>query len=320
MIVTVPNVIGFSVADATAAITAVGLVVGTETPALNPNVSIGNVGFQNPAAYAQVPASTTQQQFILDSDGNQVYDSNGNPLYTNVTVPTAIDLGISAIAISPNIDLTLISQYAQSPVLTQLIDNLAQYFDMSANWNNFYQYVWNLDTAVGFGLDFWGKVLGVTRYLEIPVTAEYLGLESSGGTASGYPFGVGVFFDGSTDTQTYALDDDTYRTLLYAKAFANICRCVIPVLNQLLRLLFSSYGDAYCLDNGNMMMTFYLGWNPTAVQLAIIEQSGVIPHPTGVGVSIQTGGGAPATGDNLTTETSGAGLLFTESGLDLRTE
>jgi hypothetical protein len=285
-LVATPNVVGLSVAAATAAVEAVGLVIGTETPALNPNVAIGDVGFQFPAAYALVPAETVVPQPVLDSSGNQVYDSDGNPIYTQVTVPTAVDLGISAIAISPNIDQTLISQYAQSPVLTALIDNLSEYFDQSANWNNFYQYVWNIDTAQNWGLDFWGKILGVSRYVEIPITAEYLGFEGSGGTASGYPFGVGVFYSGSTSTQTYALLDPDYRTLLYAKAFANICRTCIPVLNQLMRLLFPGLGDTYCLDNGNMAMTYYLGWVPTPIQLAIVEQSGAVPHPTGVAVSI----------------------------------
>lgn len=285
-LVTVPDLIGMTISEAAAAITAVGLVVGTEIPALNPNVAIGDVGFQYPAAYAQVPGSTIERQYIVDSDGNQIFDSYGNPIYTQITVPTAVNLGISAIAISPNIDGVIISQYAQGPVLTALIDNAAQYFDQSANWNNFYQYVWNIDTAVGFGLDFWGKVLGVSRYLQIPATAAYLGFQGAGGTASGHPFDVGVFFDGATATQTYALPDPDYRILLYAKAFGNICRCCIPVLNQLMRMLFSAYGDAYCLDNGNMQMTWYLGFTPTSIQLAIVEQSGVLPHPTGVLVSV----------------------------------
>lgn len=283
---TVPNVIGMTPADAAAAITVAGLAVGTSTPALNPNVAIGDVGFQSPGAYAQVSSTTVVRQYVVDSNGDQVYDSFGNPVYVLVDITTPVNLGVSAIALAPNIEGTVISQYAQSPVLTALIDNLAAYFDQSANWNNFYQYVWNIDTAQNWGLDFWGKVLGVSRYLEIPVAADYLGFQGSSGTASGSAFDVGVFFDGATATQTYALPDNQYRILLYAKAFANICRCCIPVLNQLMRMLFSQYGDAYVLDNGNMSMTWYMGFAPTSIQLAIVQQSGVLPHPTGVATSV----------------------------------
>lgn len=284
--VTVPNLVGLSPTAAAAAIAGVGLALGTETPALNPNVAIGLVGFQTPAAYQVVPALSVYPIPVLDSNGNAVFGSNNLPLYTNSLLPTVVNLGISAIAISPNVNQTLISQYAQSPILTQLIANLSQYFDQSANWNNFYQYVWNIDTAQNWGLDFWGQVLGVSRYLQIPTSADYLGLEGSGGTASGYPFGEGVFYDGATATETYALLDADYRTLLYAKAFANICRTSIPVLNQLMRLLFPGLGDTYCLDTGNMTMTYYLGWAATPIQLAIVEQSGAVPHPTGVAVSV----------------------------------
>lgn len=284
--VTVPNVVGMTPAAAQTAIEAVGLVVGTSTPAINPEVAVGDVAFQVPAAYAQVSSTTIVQEYVYDSNGHQVLNSNGAPIYNNVVVPTPVDLGISSIAVSPDIDLTLISQYAQSPVLTQLIDNCAEYFDQSANWNNFYLYVWNIDTAQGFGLDFWGKVLRVTRYLELPESATFLGLEGSGGTASGAQFDVGVFYDGAHATETYALPDDSYRTLLYAKALANISRTTIPALNQLLMFLFAGYGDAYVEDTGNMTMTYYLGWVPTSLQLAIMQQSGVVPHPTGVAVSI----------------------------------
>lgn len=284
--VIVPNIVGLSLADAQAALTAVGLTLGTETPAINPNVGVGDVAFQAPAAYAVVNPVVIVQTQVYDSYGNPVFDSYGDPVYTETTTAAVVDVGISAIAVTPNLDLTAISQYAQSPVLMQMIADFSQWFDQSANWDNFYQYVWNIDSAQGFGLDFWGKVLGVGRYLLLPVTADFLGLTGSDGTASGHAFGVGVFFDGATDTQTYSLPDPDYRTLLLAKAFANICRACIPVLNQLLMTLFAGYGDAYVEDNGNMAMTFYLGWVPTAIQLAILEQSGVVPHPTGVAVSV----------------------------------
>ena len=211
---------------------------------------------------------------VKDSSGIFVLDSNGNYVIERSTVAT-----------SPNIGLIDISQYAQSPVLSALMCYLGQYFDQSQNVTNFFFDVWNIDTAVGFGLDFWGQVLGVTRYLTIPGEVAYLGLTGPAG-ASGQPFGEGVWYDGATSTETYELPDDDYRTLLLAKAFANICRTCIPVLNQLLRILFQGLGDAYVLDNGNMSMTYYFGFTLTTVQLAVMEQSGVMPHPTGVSVTI----------------------------------
>jgi len=277
--VTVPNIVGLSESAATAALEAVGLALGTTVPAINPNVAIGDIAFQSPAAYAQVSPTTAVKQYVLDSQGNQVYDSNGVPVFNWILEPTPVNVGISAIAVTPLIDpLTIISQYAQSPVLTALIDDFEEYFDQSANWNNFYQYVWNIDTAEGFGLD-------VTRYLTIPGSVSYLGLNSASG-ASGVPFGEGVFYDGATSTETYELNDQQYQPLLFAKAFANICRTCIPVMNQLLGILFEGLGDAYVLDNGNMQMTYYFGFTLSTVQLAIMEQSGVMPHPTGVSVTI----------------------------------
>ena len=284
--VIVPNIVGLSPTAAQAVLSAVGLTLGTETPAINPNVGVGDVAFQAPAAYAVVNPVVIVQTQVYDSYGNPVFDSYGDPVYTETATAVAVDVGLSAIAVTPNLNLTVISQYAQSPVLMQMIADFSQWFDQSANWNNFYQYVWNIDSAQGFGLDFWGKVLGVSRYLKIPNAVAYLGLTGSDGTSSGSAFDVGVFFDGATSTQTYALLDDQYRTLLYAKALANICRTSIPLLNQLLMTLFAGYGDSYVEDNGNMAMTFYLGWTPTAIQLAILEQSGVVPHPTGVAVSV----------------------------------
>src|SRR5450631_2175833 len=65
-------------------------------------------------------------------------------------------------------DSTIISQYANSPTLVQMIESMAQYFDPTANLVNFYNNVWNIDSAVGFGLDIWGRIIGVSRLLQVP--------------------------------------------------------------------------------------------------------------------------------------------------------
>ena len=129
----VPNIVGLSPTDAQTALAAVGLTLGVETQALNPNVAVGDVAYQSPAAYAVVNPVTIVQTQVYDSYGNPVFDSYGDPVYIETSSATVVDVGISAIAVTPNINLTVISQFAQSPVLMQLISDFSQWFDQSAN-------------------------------------------------------------------------------------------------------------------------------------------------------------------------------------------
>ena len=66
---------------------------------------------------------------------------------------------------------TVISQYANSPVLLALLRRLNTALDQAANIEQFYTLVWDLRTAVGYGLDVWGRIVGVNRVLRVPTTA-----------------------------------------------------------------------------------------------------------------------------------------------------
>lgn len=182
-----------------------------------------------------------------------------------------------------NTTVTLESQFANSPVMLQLVDFMNQWIDPRVNLTNFYNNIWNISTATGYGLDVWGRILGVTRALQIPATGPFFGFDQSG---SMYPFGSGVFLLTNGETTTQLLPDSTFRTLLYTKALANITRTVIPALNQLVTNLFAGRGRCYCTDLGNMQMTYTFEFVLLAVELAILQQSGVLPNPTGVSVTI----------------------------------
>ena len=69
-----------------------------------------------------------------------------------------------------NVSQTILSQYANSPTITQLIQNMDGYIDPSADIDSFYDMIWNIDSAVGKGLDIWGKIVGLEngRKLTIP--------------------------------------------------------------------------------------------------------------------------------------------------------
>ena len=74
-------------------------------------------------------------------------------------------IGKSPIGGSPLLDFakTIISQYENSQTLYQLISNFHDYIDPTANIQAFYDLVWNVDSAQGWGLDVWGNIVGVSR-------------------------------------------------------------------------------------------------------------------------------------------------------------
>jgi hypothetical protein len=182
-----------------------------------------------------------------------------------------------------NVESTLLSQYANSPTIVSLIESLNDCIDPSADIDAFYDNIWNIDTAVGYGLDVWGRIVGLPngRILKIPTTELNLGFLEAG-IPSATSFGSGVFYNGAQGTQNFALADDAFRTLILVKAMANILDGSIPSYNKLLQLLFAGRGRCYVNDMGNMQMRFTFEFSLEPFELAILTQSGILPRPTGV--------------------------------------
>ena len=176
--------------------------------------------------------------------------------------------------------VTVLSQYANSPIITALVDLFAQWLDPKTRFDEFYSLIWNIDTAQGFGLDIWGRILGVNRVLQVP-TGEYLGFESDD---QAKPFGFGIFYGGSRLTNNVALTDEAYRLLLLAKAALNITNASAPAINAILLNLF---GQGYVRDNLDMTITYVFSQTLTPVETAIVFQSGVLPKPCGVSFDVE---------------------------------
>jgi Protein of unknown function (DUF2612) len=231
--------------------------------------------------------------------------SNGIGLFT---------IGVSPIGTIPPFDVwrTIISQYANSPILTTLIQNVFSYLDQTQNFDAFFDYIWNVDTAQGYGLDIWGRIVGVNRVLQVQVGDNFGFAEALPGCDT---FGAASFYAGTPLTENYALSDEAYRTLILAKAAANITIGSIPAINQILLSLFPNRGNCYVTEGtvggdyfgfaeaGNavgfdqqpfysgetietMTMTYTFEFQLTAVELAIVQQSGVLPKSTGVNASV----------------------------------
>lgn len=186
-----------------------------------------------------------------------------------------------------NVEQTIISQYVNGPTIVQLIQNLNGYIDPSADIDAFFDNIWNIDSAVGKGLDIWGKIVGLEtgRILKIPSAEINLGF-SQAGTLSATPFGSGVFYSGNPVSQNYSLGDDAFRTLILVKALANIADGSITSYNKLLQTLFAGRGRCYVNDLGNMRMRYTFEFYLEPFEIAILTQSGALPRPTGVLASL----------------------------------
>jgi len=208
-------------------------------------------------------------------------------------------VGVGAIGVAPIGSLpafdwraTVISQYANSDALVALIQSFAAAVDQTQNIDALYDNVLNLDTAVGYGLDRWGRIVGVNRALQV-ANAQFFGFAEAGdalpfgdarflgwtahfgfaeaGDAQPFnqaPFGAqkiwagvdpqgggGPFYAGGAITSNYALSDQVYRQLIYTKAAANISSGSIPAINGILLSLFPNRGNCF-VEEGQLPQYF----------------------------------------------------------------
>lgn len=186
---------------------------------------------------------------------------------------------------------TILTQYAASTNLRSLIETFNSAMDMSEFTEEFLTAIWDVSTATGYGLDVWGKIVGVSRLLNVRESATYLGFDEaliSSSDDSPKPFNEAPFFEGKQLTSTVRLADDGYRKLIMAKAMANITDCSIPSLNKALYYLFGEQGSAFVTITGVMSMSYVFDYDLSPVEWAILLNSNAIAKPAGVSVSIMS--------------------------------
>jgi hypothetical protein len=179
-----------------------------------------------------------------------------------------------------NVEDTIFSQFANSPVILSLICSFSSAVNPALNIDAFYNLVWDVQTAEGYGLQVWGRIVGVSNVLTVP-GGKNLGFEEAG-TVSADPFGQSAFYSGTPTTSNYTLSDTAFRALILIKALSNISNCSISTYNTILMQLFPNRGNAYVTDTGNMnaRLTFEFVLQP--FEIAILKQSGAFSAPTGV--------------------------------------
>lgn len=178
------------------------------------------------------------------------------------------------------IDQTIMSQYANSPRLLNIIRTTASALDPSKFTDDFYQLIMNIPTANSHGLDVWGRIVGISRSVSFPSPqGEYLGF------AEGfYPFNERPFSSAGGESDTWELATDAYRELILMKALANIIYATAPNINRLLEALFED--PCYFLITGHMDARYVFEFDLSPYQRHIVYNTDILPRPCGVLISI----------------------------------
>ena len=196
-------------------------------------------------------------------------------------------VGVMQIGDIPTFDVwsTVISQYANSPILTGMITAFNAAMDLTKTVDDFYDMVFSVLTAAGYGLDVWGRIVVVPRTLSVATgSVPTFGFNEPGNDWVG--FNQAPFTQGQSLGSTVTLTDEQYRPLVLAKAATNIWDGSIPSLNKILLALFQGRGTPHVRDDGAMSMTYVFPFVLTPLDLAIVQGSGVLPQPAGVVINV----------------------------------
>lgn len=150
-----------------------------------------------------------------------------------------------------NVGQTIISQYGNSPTVLALINAFNAAIDPSGDIDNFLTHIWQVETAQEFGLDIWGRIVGVSRTIPTnPATV---------------------------------LTDEQFVKLILLKALSNISVATSPSINTLMLDWMDGRGRAYVNDLGNMEIRYMFEFQLEPFEIDIITLSGIFLRPTGVG-------------------------------------
>lgn len=185
-----------------------------------------------------------------------------------------------------DISETIIRQYSNSPRLLRLLEDFRDNLDPGAFYEMAMDRIFDPRTASGVGLDIWGRIVGVSRYIDVAVD-KYLGFAEASDLNTD-TWGSAIWYNGGgTKAGSIAMADEMFRKLIFAKAWSNLSDGSIPSINGCLQMLFSDSGRVYAVDNRDKSITFTFEFQPDAAQIAIVENSGVMPVPAGVAFSYE---------------------------------
>lgn len=173
---------------------------------------------------------------------------------------------------------TIQSQYANSPVLLELIQGYCDAVNQGALIESFKRDVWCVETANSYGLDIWGIILGINRNIRIADPGDTFFGFTDGFT----PFNDAPFYAPNAQFGSYKLSDEAFRFLIKIKIAVNICKATAPEINKILQFIFKDRGDVRYIITGVMKARYNFDFIMSELERKIVFDLGLLPHPCGV--------------------------------------
>lgn len=170
---------------------------------------------------------------------------------------------------------TILSQYSTSPHILELSQKFTLRIDPAPDIDVFFEKIFDIETAVGWGLDNWGRILGVPRGVQL-ATVDWFGFYGS----QLEPWNNAPFFNDQLATNNFLLTDEAYRQLLMYKAGANIGSADAATINRLLSQIFPTFD--HVVDNGDMSIRAVFNDYLQPVEVGILNTYGALNKGAGV--------------------------------------
>lgn len=169
----------------------------------------------------------------------------------------------------------MISQYANSPKFVALVEGLRGIFSNAKLISDWFNVVYNIKTAQGFGLDIWGKILNQGR--NFTYTNESTGVQTD------YYLEGELTVDGTYFSAEQV--EELYRKVLFMKAMSLITNATEKSLNELLQFYFEGR-RVYVIQYDTMKLRYVFEVPVSKLEKSIFT-SDLLPKPTGVGATFR---------------------------------
>lgn len=180
-----------------------------------------------------------------------------------------------------NIDAVIQSQYGDSPHIKGVIRGYYDYISPQKDIDIIYDKMINIYTAEGYGLDVWGRIVGISReYVAVDEQYDYLGFDNKPynmdriETFNNAPFYKVV-------NGKIKLEDNAYRTYILIKALINISNVSLNNLNYIFSQLFRDT-DIKVLHSNTMTLRLLVIGAMSQAQIGAIKNIEWLPAGVGL--------------------------------------